>query len=36
MNGRYFDVRFRWDNLAFKGSEGNVEWYLTNSVARPT
>jgi hypothetical protein len=36
MNGRFFDVRFRWDNLAFKAVEGNVEWYLSNSVARPT
>jgi len=28
MNGKYYDVRFRWDNLAFKGSEANLDWYL--------
>jgi hypothetical protein len=24
INGRYYDVRFRWDNLAFKGSDANM------------
>jgi hypothetical protein len=35
MNGRYFEVVFRWDNLAFKGSEANLDWYLINSVKIP-
>ena len=35
MNGRYFDTRFRWDNLAFKGSVANLDWYLQTSVKVP-
>lgn len=32
FHGSFYDVRFRWDNMAFKGWEAHATHYLKNSV----
>lgn len=35
FNGYFYDVRFRWDTLAFKGDDVRINAYWVSSVVTP-